>query len=171
MPLDTFFYEKVSQIHSNSLNVFFETITSLGMWQLVLFFIIFFSAYFYKRSEYKWIVAMYLSFGLSFFSTLLIKFIVLRPRPINQLLIENNFSFPSGHATVAAVFYTFIFYYFYTRATRKISKFFIMLFASILVLLIGFSRLYLQVHYLSDVVVGFTIGLLGFLIARKILKV
>ncbi len=116
-------------------------------------------------------IVMYLSFALSTFTTVLIKFLVLRPRPLNQLLIEDNFSFPSGHATVAAVFYTFIFYYLYKHAKTKFAKILSATVGILLVALIAFSRIYLQVHYFSDVLVGLIIGLLGFIVARKLLRV
>ena len=82
-----------------------------------------------------------------------------RPRPDNPLIDKlHNFSFPSGHATSAFIFYGLLAYIIWKieipRAYRIIAAFILISFA----LLIGFSRVYLRVHYPSDVMAGFCIG-------------
>jgi undecaprenyl-diphosphatase len=77
-----------------------------------------------------------------------------RERPLTNIL-EEGYSFPSGHAMVGFIFYGFIAYLCYTHIpTMKYFAHFLVLF----IFLIGISRVVLGVHYLSDVIGGFAIG-------------
>jgi len=77
---------------------------------------------------------------------------------------ETSFSFPSGHAAMAAAFYGFAVYFLWRRTAtwgRRLN----ILFAGVFIIAaIGFSRLYLGVHFLSDVVGGYLLGLLWLII-------
>lgn len=83
-----------------------------------------------------------------------------RPRP-DHPLVEGitNYSFPSGHALMAVAFYGLLFWMGkkYIRETR--TRFIFCLFMLILIGGIGFSRLYLRVHYPSDVIAGYSLGM------------
>ncbi|TMI90985.1 MAG: phosphatase PAP2 family protein [Bacteroidetes bacterium] len=83
-----------------------------------------------------------------------------RPRPAHPLIGPlKNFSYPSGHATSGFIFYGLLVYLVWKTNLPQPYKW---LTASILILfslLIGFSRIYLRVHYASDVVAGFCIGI------------
>jgi undecaprenyl-diphosphatase len=78
------------------------------------------------------------------------------PHPLIERL--ENFSFPSGHATSAFIFYGLLSYLIWKTDMPKkyklLSAFLLILFSA----LIGFSRVYLRVHYTSDVLGGFCIG-------------
>jgi len=83
-----------------------------------------------------------------------------RPRPINEssLILVSGWSFPSGHAMMSVIFYGMVTYLLLqTVYSWRLRSFFLVL-AGFIVFLIGFSRIYLQVHYLSDVVAGFAGG-------------
>jgi undecaprenyl-diphosphatase len=82
-----------------------------------------------------------------------------RPTPVAGFIDAQQFSFPSGHAMVAAAFYLFVAYLLW-RLVRGPWRGVLVVSLLILVLLIGLSRLYLQVHYLSDVIAGFLAGAL-----------
>jgi undecaprenyl-diphosphatase len=91
---------------------------------------------------------------------LLLKQLVARPRPffVDPLLLETSYSFPSGHAMASLVVYGML-AYFCTLVLRSWrARMAIVFGAALLVLLIGFSRMYLGVHYFSDVVAGFAAG-------------
>jgi membrane-associated phospholipid phosphatase len=83
-----------------------------------------------------------------------------RERPFfpDPLATESTFSFPSGHALVSLAVYGSIALVLARRLRRRSDR--IVLFAAtgLLVLAIGFSRLYLGVHFLSDVLAGFAAG-------------
>ena len=82
-----------------------------------------------------------------------------RPRPPYPILYrEESFSFPSGHATFSFIFYGTLAYFIWLTDLPKIWKYTVMLFLMLLSLTIGFSRVYLHVHYASDVLGGFCLG-------------
>lgn len=101
-----------------------------------------------------------LSIGLGgFLINYVMKLSFKRVRPPDPLIEGlNNFSFPSGHATSAFIFYGLLSYLVWKTNIAKVYK---LLIASVLIsfsILIGFSRIYLRVHYPSDVAAGFLIG-------------
>jgi membrane-associated phospholipid phosphatase len=67
-------------------------------------------------------------------------------------------SFPSGHATAAMAVYGFLAYVAVRRVASRRVRFEIIYWTSVLIALIGFSRIYLGVHFLSDVLSGFLVG-------------
>ena len=89
----------------------------------------------------------------------ILKFIVARPRPeILRLVKETGYSFPSGHAMVSFGFYGFLIYLIYKNISNKKIKYPLIISLSLLILLIGISRIYLGVHYFTDVIGGFIIA-------------
>lgn len=90
----------------------------------------------------------------------ILKRIVQRPRPTEYRLIEENgYSFPSGHSMVSAAFYGFLIYLIFKNVKNKYIKCGTIIFLSLLIILIGTSRIYLGVHYTSDVLAGFVISI------------
>ncbi len=90
----------------------------------------------------------------------ILKFIVERPRPIEHRLIdESGYSFPSGHSMVSFAFYGFLAFLIYKNVKNIYLRYFLIVLLSLLVLAIGFSRIYLGVHYTSDVIAGFLMSL------------
>ena len=82
-----------------------------------------------------------------------------RLRPSNPLIDPlQNFSFPSGHATSGFIFYGLLVYLTWKTEIRKVYKYVIGAVLVLFALLIGFSRIYLRVHYPSDVAAGFCVG-------------
>lgn len=93
----------------------------------------------------------------------LLKHIIQRSRPVyaSALLRDHSFSFPSGHAMASLVAYGMVGYLLVTLcAIRWQARLAIVLAVGVLVLAIGVSRLYLGVHYFSDVVGGYAAGVL-----------
>jgi len=102
-------------------------------------------------------------FSFIFFSgiglNLLLKEIFQRPRPLEPLIHQLEYSFPSGHAMNSFVFYGALTYFvFWHMKNKKLGLLFSVL-AGLLVLAIGISRVYLGVHFPSDVLAGFLAGL------------
>lgn len=98
------------------------------------------------------IVSTILNFG--------IKNIVRRTRPEGfRIIEESGYSFPSGHSMVSMAFYGLLIYLIYKKVDNKYLKNCLIFLLSIIILLIGLSRIYLGVHYTSDVLAGFLLGI------------
>ena len=82
-----------------------------------------------------------------------------RPQPFFGISPPHTYSFPSGHALFSICFYGMLAALLATRLERQFSRVLVWIFAGLLVLAIGFSRVYLGVHYPGDVVGGWAIAL------------
>jgi membrane-associated phospholipid phosphatase len=81
-----------------------------------------------------------------------------RIRPENSVIVEQGFSYPSGHAMGSLIYYGFLGYLLVRSQRGKSIKVSLSMAFIALILLIGFSRIYLGVHYPSDVLAGFSAG-------------
>lgn len=101
----------------------------------------------------------------------LIKVIIARPRPeINKLVTETGYSFPSGHSITSMVFYGYLVYLTYKYINNKKIKIPLIIFLILLIPTIGLSRIYLGVHYTSDVLCGFLLGIIYLILFISISK-
>ena len=90
----------------------------------------------------------------------LLKRILQRPRPTEYRIIEETgYSFPSGHSMISMAFYGYLIYLIYKYVKNKYIKWISIVLLSILICAIGISRIYLGVHYTSDVLGGFLISI------------
>ena len=90
----------------------------------------------------------------------LLKRIVQSPRPTEfRIVEESGYSFPSGHSMVSMAFYGYLIYLIYKHVKNKYLKWISIILLSILICFIGISRIYLGVHYTSDVLGGFFISI------------
>ena len=89
----------------------------------------------------------------------IIKFTMQRPRPTEfRIIEETGYSFPSGHSMVSLAFYGYLIYLIYKYINNKHLKRTLIIILSVLICIIGVSRIYLGVHYTSDVLGGFLIS-------------
>lgn len=126
-----------------------------------------FSFYIHRHWERVW--ALLSVVGGSAATTYLLKHLLDRPRPLGSLYPEDGSSFPSGHATFAMALYGFLFYVIWKHDKHHLQNPFI-IFLGLLILLVGVSRLYLGVHYLTDVLAGYLVGFIWLLIALGVEK-
>lgn len=137
-------------------------ITYLGKWQIIFSAILIALLILFVRRQYHRMAGLALGvLGGELFVDIT-KNIATRARPpiLNALYVEPTYSFPSGHATVAMTFYGLIAYFLIKAVKSWKTKVAILLGAAFLVFAIGFSRIYLGVHYPSDVLAGYSLGLL-----------
>lgn len=88
----------------------------------------------------------------------LTKELIQRERPLNSIIEETGFSFPSGHAAITVGFFGFITYLIFIRNKSKLIKILALGTSIFAIILVSFTRLYLRVHWLTDVLAGIALG-------------
>ena len=161
-PLDKQIYDYVSLLQSPKTNQLIINITNLGsgtFYGIICVLLIVF------KRRLGLVLTLNSSFGFLMNCTL--KNIVQRPRPIDRLAVETGFSFPSSHTTCSVMFYGMLGIMF-AHSNLKYKKAFS--YASwAMIPIIAFTRVYLHVHYFSDVLAGAVFG--GILLAVMYEKV
>ena len=169
MQLDTVGYGIISKyLISDFATPIAKNITQLGgAIFLILFAIILTLAIKNKKiGLYIWI-----NLGISTLLNQGLKYIVQRPRPTEfRIIDETGYSFPSGHSMASMAFYGFLIYLIYKNIKNKYIKWGLIITLSVLIILIGMSRIYLGVHYTSDVIAGFLISISYLIIFTSIIK-
>lgn len=131
---------------------------------LIIFFL------FIKR--HKWFSIKIPAIALTSLALMgLLKNLFGRPRPLIPLLDEaRGLSYPSGHALMSVTFYGLLIHIVWHTVKRTWLKWLLIILLSLLILTIGFSRIYLRVHYASDVFAGFATGFLWLVISLFIVQ-
>lgn len=149
---------------TNHLSPFMFLFSYLVEIKIVISIIIGLSLYFWLKKETRNIFILITTVGLSITTTIILKNIFDRARPlVEALTIEKSFAFPSAHSALAASLYGFIIFWIVKKRIR-FKKILISL-LTLIILMVGISRLYLGVHYLSDVLVGYLVGFSSLLVA------
>ncbi|MDO7253695.1 phosphatase PAP2 family protein [Helicobacter cappadocius] len=101
------------------------------------------------------------SIAISMIILKILKEMIARPRPNieNWLSNASGFSYPSGHSLSISIFCLLVFLFIWSSETKVFFKFFSGILAVLLIFSIMYSRIYLGVHYPSDVFGGFLLGL------------
>jgi undecaprenyl-diphosphatase len=110
-----------------------------------------------KRYKHASFFIISLAAGTALWSV--IKILVQRPRPEIGVISSSGFSFPSGHSASAALFFGLMIYLFKDDFKSKIGKNIFVAACVAVALLVCFSRFYLEVHWLSDVIAGIALSL------------
>ncbi|MEO7982500.1 MAG: phosphatase PAP2 family protein [Bacteroidota bacterium] len=128
--------------------------------------------YFLFINRHSWFSVRIAAIALSSLALMfLLKHLFRRKRPLAPLLkAVKGLSFPSGHAIMAVTFYGLMIYILFQAPGHNAVKYCLAGLIIILILLIGFSRIYLRVHYMSDVISGYVIGLLWLYISLTVLN-
>jgi undecaprenyl-diphosphatase len=114
---------------------------------------------FFRRWRWLALKVLLISFSASVLNQLLKRYFE-RPRPEFALLEQSGMSFPSGHAMIGAAFYGVLVYVVWRTVAHSLWRWALTVLLTLLVLLIGFSRIYLKVHYATDVLAGYGVGIL-----------
>lgn len=115
--------------------------------------------YFFFRKRWHDAIILALSVGVTAVIVLTMKDYFMRLRPDNALqVIVNDPSFPSGHASMSAAFFVALIAVCAPRMTSRELRIGFVLLSVLMIYLVGMSRLVLNVHWASDVLVGWAIG-------------
>ena len=154
---DSFIYKIVTFNKTDFISGFYKFITNFASGIMVgiisLVFLIIF-----KNKRYGGFI--FLNVFNIFVLNFLLKLLFMRDRPYELMIIDEvGYSFPSGHAMVAFGFYGFIIYLLWHFNLAKSAKIIFSVLLGALIILIGVSRIYLGVHYASDVLAGYMVSL------------
>lgn len=138
---------------------FMVDITNLGGVYLALLVVgVMVISLLYKR--YWWeLFTIFLATGGGETVLILLKLFFHRPRPVPQIVAAHGYSFPSGHAFSAMIIYGFLIYMTWKLIRGEALRFIIFSISTLLIILVGTSRIYLKVHWLTDVLGGYAAGL------------
>lgn len=150
---------KVYNIRNERLTIFVKAVTYFGNWQTTIIIAGLLILYKKTRMGIGVPAAIMAIISVTMYSVL--KPIFNRPRPDRALwlVVQHDASFPSGHSLNCLVFYGTIFYLIFTGVYRTKYRTPILVFLAILIFSIGASRVYLGVHYPTDIIGGWSLGL------------
>lgn len=156
---DILIYNFISRFIKPNITKFFTVITELGDYIGVFIATIIILIYNHKYNT-KRNTSLIILLVLCSLYVLISKNIFQRPRPdILQLIDIDGFSFPSGHSTFSIAIYGYLIYLM-SKDNNQWRKCIIITLLTLLIICIGLSRIYLGVHYFSDVLAGFISGLI-----------
>lgn len=162
----------VESLRNPTMTIIMKTITKLSDTTYIILIALILTLLFifkYKQKEVSKIIPCNLIFITLLNQTL--KTIFQRERPFGHNLIEiSGFSFPSGHAMVSMAFYGILIYIIYHLVKNKTLRNTLIIINILIILLIGISRVYLGVHYISDIIVGYSISIIYLLLFTKLLR-
>ncbi|MDZ5470216.1 phosphatase PAP2 family protein [Bacillus sp. 31A1R] len=160
LTVDTKVRALIISLFGESTQGFFSTITPLGdKIGVISVGILFLLWLWWKSRDYIGLAVGIVAVALGNELNKFLKATIGRPRPEMEYLDHvESLSFPSGHAMIAIILYTYIAYFSIKQLKKTAVKWIIGLAASVVIMLIGISRVVLQVHYPTDVIGGFAIG-------------
>lgn len=137
-------------------------ITHLGDRNAYVIFTVLLAAYYFiKKRSWKFIIQTALVLILASLSSMVLKRVINRARPtLEHLVTVNTLSYPSGHSMSAMAFYGFLVYLCLRYNMRRGVRYVFIALLVLVIVSIGVSRIYLGVHYPSDVAAGFIGGLI-----------
>ncbi len=163
------FLERFISDRSNTTMSFF---TFFGSHQFLVPANLILIAYAFFVLKDKWFAIKIAS--VAFSSLLLMFFLKLlfgRPRPLEPLLSPaSGLSFPSGHAFMSFAFFGLWIYIVFKKVNNKVLKTILIILLLMIVIIVGISRIYLRVHYFSDVIAGLCLGMIWLVISLAILN-
>jgi membrane-associated phospholipid phosphatase len=164
--LDIKIQKVILYLRSEVWDNFFFFITKLGSWPVIIVIFICLSVWLFATKKSRLFFPFFITVVGSGIMTLIIKYLINRERPEAgiALYLEKLPSFPSAHASLVFALFGFIIYVIWRLNFNLIFKIILSLVFIALIILVGFSRIYLGVHFTSDVIGGYFTGLFCLLI-------
>jgi undecaprenyl-diphosphatase len=161
---DQFLIENIQSWHTSNMTSVMTFISSIGggiplvMISCVLFLMV--TRFYQQRSV--WLFFLWIALGTNQINRLL-KAIFERLRPTELQLVEaSGYSFPSGHSMGAICLYSLIVLICWNARFNRMGRRVLVIFCGLMIVLMGLSRIYLGVHYPSDVIAGYFAGFAWF---------
>lgn len=152
---DSSIYNFLINLRSKPMDTFMKTITKFGNTMSVIIILAIFV--FILKKDDGYLLVMNTVCVVS--ANQVLKHIIRRPRPDHLRLVkEKGFSFPSGHSMVSIALYGILIYIVNKNIKNKTLKIILIALLSLLILFIGLSRIYVGVHYPSDVLSGYILA-------------
>ncbi|WP_347158125.1 phosphatase PAP2 family protein [Pontibacter chitinilyticus] len=171
LPIDAEAFALARSMGSPAMNNFIEGVTFFASQQFITPAALLLIAYFLFIRKHRWHSLRVPVVALGSISlNLVLKQFFDRPRPLSPLVHASGLSFPSGHSMIAASFYGLIIYLVWKNVKPPLLRYGLVVLLAIFILLIGFSRIYLRVHYATDVLAGFSAGFLWVIVGLWALR-
>lgn len=158
MVFDGVLLERIVEARTDLVTLAMRAMTALGHWMIILLFAAIAALELAARRKIVQFVALLLAVGGAGAVALALKELLVRPRPeLLPIVSETTFSFPSGHSSLSLAFYGILIYFLLRCACDVRLKYLGISLGIILIALVGFSRIYLGVHWPSDVIGGYVL--------------
>lgn len=165
--IDRIFYKKIISIRTDMITEFFKIITKLGTTK-ICFIIGIILVIIFRKKIYLWLPITTVIIKIM---NVFMKLLINRPRPnVMRLVYEKETSFPSGHAMLSITLYGLLIYFIYSKISKNSVKWILITGLSSIILLIGISRIYLGVHYTTDIIGGYLLGMIYLVIITNYMK-
>lgn len=153
---DDMVFNLVANLRCEPLTIIFKFFSFLCSFYFVIILTIIIML-FSKDKKVTFYIALNVLF--CFFLNQTLKFFFARSRPTEiNLIVEKGYSFPSGHSMLSLAYYGFFVYLILNSNIKRKNKILAIISLALLIFFIGLSRIYLGVHYASDVLAGFAIS-------------
>ncbi|MBU2052617.1 MAG: phosphatase PAP2 family protein [Nanoarchaeota archaeon] len=138
--------------------------------RIIVFIAITVAVFLYSQKRRMQSLVLVLTLVAGFILEHILELIIQRGRPAIQMIQESGYSFPSGHSISSIILFSFIIYFYKDEIKNKAGRAIFIFINIFLILLAGFSRIYLNVHWFSDVIGGYALGFFLFNIGVLFLK-
>lgn len=166
--IDYWVSQQMSLLSGSSVVNFFIPITSLASTPITCLIVFLTALLCWRINQRYLLIGLLIAIIGSTAFTFLSKMLFHRQRPVDILLFERTYSFPSGHATATMAMYGFIAYMAIRFSQSFARQVRILVFTVFFSILVGLSRVLLNEHYLSDVLGGYLVGLLWLTVAISV---
>lgn len=156
--IDIFVQNYFSLVHTLVLTKFMLIMTNLFEVVPLVLITFFIAILIYYKKGLRDDLLFIISLGIGEVFVFVLKNFFDISRPLNGLVVETSKSFPSGHATAVTIFFVMLMYLF-AKDMNKVWRTVFVVFCVLMITLVSVSRLYLGVHWLSDVLGGVALGL------------
>ena len=156
--IDKYGYNLISKLKNDNMTNIIKIITNIGG-TIIIAVVTILSLFIFRKKKIDICIILNL-LGIFILNNVLIKNIIARDRPTGiNIIEENGYSFPSGHTAISTVVYGYLIYLIYNYVSNKKLKYVLISTLSIIILVVGLTRIYLGVHYTSDVLGGYLLGI------------